>query len=162
MSARVLVVDDILPNVKLLEAKLTSEYYEVLTAMNGEEALRKVAEESPDLVLLDVMMPGMDGFEVCTKIKQNSASAHIPVVMVTALTDVHDKVRGLEAGADDFLSKPINDTALMARVRSLVRLKMSTDEWRIRENTANQLGVMDETTNAMSECPEKANILIDH
>ena len=160
MSARVLVVDDILPNVKLLEAKLTSEYYEVLTAMNGEEALRKVAEESPDLVLLDVMMPGMDGFEVCTKIKQNSASAHIPVVMVTALTDVHDKVRGLEAGADDFLSKPINDTALMARVRSLVRLKMSTDEWRIRENTANQLGVMDETTNAMSECPEKANILI--
>ena len=160
MSARVLVVDDILPNVKLLEAKLTSEYYDVLTAMNGEEALRKVAEENPDLVLLDVMMPGMDGFEVCTRIKEAPESAHIPVVMVTALTDVSDKVRGLESGADDFLSKPINDTALMARVRSLVRLKMSTDEWRMRENTASQLGVVDDTSNFMQESAEGAKILI--
>lgn len=160
MSARVLVVDDILPNVKLLEAKLTSEYYDVLTAMNGEEALKKVAEESPDIVLLDVMMPGMDGFEVCTRIKSSPESAHIPVVMVTALTDVQDKVRGLESGADDFLSKPINDMALMARVRSLVRLKMSTDEWRMRENTANQLGVVDDNATAMSESTEKANILV--
>lgn len=160
MSARVLVVDDILPNVKLLEAKLTSEYYDVLTAMNGEEALKKVAEESPDIVLLDVMMPGMDGFEVCARIKSTPESAHIPVVMVTALTDVQDKVRGLESGADDFLSKPINDMALMARVRSLVRLKMSTDEWRMRENTANQLGVVDENATAMSESTEKANILV--
>ena len=84
MSARVLVVDDILPNVKLLEAKLTSEYYDVLTATNGEEALTLVENDSPDLILLDVMMPGMDGFEVCTKIKQDPAHAHIPVVMVTA------------------------------------------------------------------------------
>lgn len=160
MSARVLVVDDILPNVKLLEAKLSSEYYDVLTAMNGEEALRCVAEESPDLVLLDVMMPGMDGFEVCTRIKANPKTAHIPVVMVTALTDANDRVRGLESGADDFLSKPINDIALMARVRSLVRLKMSTDEWRIRSNTANQLGVVDENTGLMSEPAENANILI--
>ncbi|MCB9982555.1 MAG: PleD family two-component system response regulator [Rhodospirillales bacterium] len=160
MSARVLVVDDILPNVKLLEAKLTSEYYDVLTAMNGEEALRKVVEESPDLVLLDVMMPGMDGFEVCNRIKENPKTTHIPVVMVTALTDVQDKVRGLESGADDFLSKPINDTALMARVRSLVRLKMSNDEWRMRENTANQFGVMDETTSPMAECTQGANILV--
>lgn len=160
MSARVLVVDDILPNVKLLEAKLASEYYEVLTAMNGEEALRKVNEESPDLVLLDVMMPGMDGFEVCTKIKEDPASAHIPVVMVTALTDVQDKVRGLESGADDFLSKPINDTALMARVRSLIRLKMSTDEWRVRENTASQLGVVESASTVMSVPAENANILI--
>jgi two-component system cell cycle response regulator len=160
MSARVLVVDDILPNVKLLEAKLASEYYDVLTAMNGEEALRRVSDESPDLVLLDVMMPGMDGFEVCTKIKANPKTAHIPVVMVTALTDAQDKVRGLEAGADDFLSKPINDIALMARVRSLVRLKMSTDEWRIRANTANQLGVVDEASGAVKETAEQANILI--
>lgn len=160
MSARVLVVDDILPNVKLLEAKLSSEYYDVLTAMNGEDALRKVADESPDLVLLDVMMPGMDGFEVCAKIKGNPKTAHIPVVMVTALTDANDRVRGLEAGADDFLSKPINDIALMARVRSLVRLKMSTDEWRIRENTANQLGVVDENAGFMNEPAENANILI--
>ena len=160
MSARVLVVDDILPNVKLLEAKLSAAYYEVLTAMGGEEALKKVAEESPDIVLLDVMMPGMDGFEVCARIKDNPETAHIPVVMVTALTDVQDKVRGLEAGADDFLSKPINDTALMARVRSLVRLKMSTDEWRMRENTASQLGVVDASASAMSESAEGAKILV--
>lgn len=160
MSARVLVVDDILPNVKLLEAKLTSEYYDVLTATNGKDALEKVAAQSPDLVLLDVMMPGMDGFEVCTRIKQNPALAHIPVVMVTALTDAEDKVRGLESGADDFLSKPINDTALMARVRSLVRLKMATDEWRVRENTANQLGVVEKSSNVMAESTEKANILV--
>ena len=160
MSARVLVVDDILPNVKLLEAKLTSEYYDVLTATNGEEALQLVDSNSPDLILLDVMMPGMDGFEVCNRIKQNPVHAHIPVVMVTALTDTEDKVRGLEAGADDFLSKPINDTALMARVRSLVRLKMTTDEWRVRENTANQLGVVEGASNVMTESAEKANILM--
>jgi two-component system, cell cycle response regulator len=160
MSARVLVVDDILPNVKLLEAKLSSEYYEVLTATSGAEALEKVASQSPDLVLLDVMMPGMDGFEVCTRIKQNPALAHIPVVMVTALTDAEDKVRGLESGADDFLSKPINDTALMARVRSLVRLKMALDEWRVRENTATQLGVVGEKSHVMKESAEKARILI--
>ncbi len=98
MSARILVVDDILPNVKLLEAKLTSEYYTVLTATSGEEALAKVQSDSPDIVLLDVMMPGMDGFEVCRRIKADPMRAHIPVVMVTALTDASDKVRGLQAG----------------------------------------------------------------
>ncbi len=160
MSARVLVVDDILPNVKLLEAKLSSEYYDVLTATSGAEALEKVKNDAPDIVLLDVMMPGMDGFEVCHKIKSNPAYAHIPVVMVTALTDATDRVKGLEAGADDFLSKPLNDTALMARVRSLVRLKMTVDEWRVRENTASQLGVTDENKSAMDESYEGANILI--
>ncbi len=160
MSARVLVVDDILPNVKLLEAKLSSEYYDVLTATSGEEALEKVLNESPDIVLLDVMMPGMDGFEVCKTIKDNPDVAHIPVVMVTALTDAEDKVRGLVSGADDFLSKPINDVALMARVRSLVRLKMAMDEWRIRENTANQLGVVGEASNVMTEPVEGARVLV--
>ncbi len=160
MSARILVVDDILPNVKLLEAKLSSEYYDVLTATGGEEALEKVERDNPDLILLDVMMPGMDGFEVCKKIKENPASAHIPVVMVTALTDSVDKVRGLEAGADDFLSKPVNDTALMARVSSLVRLKMTVDEWRARETTASQLGVIDESTSVMDEPVENARILV--
>ncbi len=160
MSARVLVVDDILPNVKLLEAKLACEYYEVITATSGEEALQKVESENPDIVLLDVMMPGMDGFEVCSRIKANPEKAHIPVVMVTALTDVQDKVRGLEAGADDFLSKPINDTALMARVRSLARLKMALDEWRIRENAANQFGVVTEKTNLMNEPVQGARILL--
>lgn len=160
MSARVLVVDDILPNVKLLEAKLASEYYDVLTATNGPDALQKVKEQSPDIVLLDVMMPGMDGFEVCKQIKADPATAHIPVVMVTALTDSADRIKGLEAGADDFLSKPLNDTALMSRVRSLVRLKMTVDEWRVRENTATQLGVMDRAANAMNEPVENARILV--
>ncbi len=161
MSARVLVVDDILPNVKLLEAKLTSEYYDVVTATSGKEALDKAREKSPDIILLDVMMPGMDGFEVCNRIKHDPALAHIPVVMVTALTDSADRVRGLEAGADDFLSKPINDIALMSRVRSLVRLKMALDEWRVRERTASQLGVVNENANLLlSEPHERANILI--
>jgi len=160
MSARVLVVDDILPNVKLLEAKLSSEYYDVLTATSGEEALRRVEQDSPDIILLDVMMPGMDGFEVCKKIKTNPAHAHIPVVMVTALTDSEDRVRGLEAGADDFLSKPVNDTALMARVRSLVRLKMTVDEWRAREMTASQLGVVEQGISPMDEPVENARVLL--
>jgi len=160
MSARVLVVDDILPNVKLLEAKLASEYYDVLTATSGPEALEKLKADSPDIILLDVMMPGMDGFEVCSIIKSDPAYAHIPVVMVTALTDASDRVRGLEAGADDFLSKPLNDTALMARVRSLVRLKMTVDEWRARENTASELGVSDQTPSVMNEPVEGAKILV--
>ena len=160
MSARVLVVDDILPNVKLLEAKLTSEYYEVITATSGKEALEKIESQNPDIVLLDVMMPGMDGFEVCSRIKNDAKTSHIPVVMVTALTDTEDKVRDLEVGADDFLSKPINDTALMARVRSLVRLKMALDEWRLRENAANQFGVVSQTGNIMSEPVEAARILV--
>ena len=160
MSARVLVVDDILPNVKLLEAKLSTEYYEVLTATSGLEALQKVESENPDIVLLDVMMPGMDGFEVCTRIKNNPETAHIPVVMVTALTDAQDKIRGLQVGADDFLSKPINDTALMARVRSLVRLKMALDEWRVRENAANQFGAVSESPSVMTEPVEGARVLV--
>lgn len=160
MTARVLVVDDILPNVKLLEAKLKAEYYDVVTALNGPEALKKIVESSPDVVLLDVMMPGMDGFEVCRQIKANPAVAHIPVVMVTALTDTEDRVRGLENGADDFLSKPVNDVSLMARVRSLVRLKMTIDEWKARETTASQLGVNDETTTVMNQPSDNANILL--
>lgn len=160
MTARVLVVDDILPNVKLLEAKLTSEYYDVITATSGPQALERVAADAPDIVLLDVMMPGMDGFEVCRQIKSNPDTAHIPVVMVTALTDSSDRVRGLEAGADDFLSKPVNDIALMARVRSLVRLKMTVDEWRARESTASSLGVSAGSVAMMKQQVEGANILL--
>jgi two-component system cell cycle response regulator len=140
MTARVLVVDDLTPNVKLLEAKLTHEYYDVLTAADGPAALDLVRSAAPDIVLLDVMMPGIDGFEVCRRIKSDPALAHIPVVMVTALSDVSDRVRGLEAGADDFLTKPVNDTALFARVKSLLRLKMAMDELRLREDTQGQLG----------------------
>ncbi|MDW3207193.1 MAG: PleD family two-component system response regulator [Alphaproteobacteria bacterium] len=142
MTARVLVVDDLRPNVKLLEAKLTSEYFEVITAREGQTALEMAKHDQPDIILLDVMMPGMDGFEVCERLKQDPTTMHIPVVMVTALSDSADRVRGLEAGADDFLTKPVNDGALFARVRSLVRLKMLMDEWRMREQTSGQLGVM--------------------
>ncbi|MEZ0261647.1 MAG: PleD family two-component system response regulator [Alphaproteobacteria bacterium] len=160
MTARVLVVDDILPNVKLLEAKLSGEYFDVLTATSGAEGIQKAETLSPDIILLDVMMPGMDGFETCQRLKANPVTSHIPVVMVTALTDATDRVRGLEAGADDFLSKPVNDVALMARVRSLVRLKMTVDEWRIRENTANQFGFAGNKGNFMAEPSEKARVMV--
>src|SRR5476649_1987569 len=143
MAARVLVVDDILSNVKLLEAKLSAEYFEVITAFNGLECLSKMETGAPDIVLLDVMMPGMDGFEVCRRIKSNPKTAHIPVVMVTALDQPSDRVAGLEAGADDFLTKPVDDAALFARVRSLVRLKMMTDELRMRENTGHSMSLID-------------------
>ena len=160
MTARVLVVDDLLPNVKLLEAKLTNEYFEVITATDGPAAIELVKSQSPDIVLLDVMMPGMDGFEVCQAIKGDPKSMHIPVVMVTALSDVADRVRGLEAGADDFLTKPVDDTALFARVRSLVRLKMLMDEWRLREQTSEQFGVLSEETPIMLEDATRARVLI--
>ena len=138
MSARILIVDDTPLNVKLLSAKLVHDYYTVASASNGVEALQKVAEEKPDLILLDVMMPEMDGFETCRRLKANPVTAHIPVVMITALTDVADRVQGLAAGADDFLSKPINNLALMSRIRSLLRMKILMDEWKLREATAQQ------------------------
>jgi len=142
MSARVLVVDDIPANVRLLEAKLSAEYFDVMTADSGAAALDSIAANSPDIVLLDVMMPGMDGFEVCHRLKANPRTMHIPVVMVTALSEPKDRVRGLEAGADDFLTKPVNELALFARVRSLVRLKMMMDEWRLREETCGQFELL--------------------
>jgi two-component system, cell cycle response regulator len=133
MSARVLVVDDVEANVKLLEAKLSSEYFDVLSAYSGRTALQIADTELPDVILLDVMMPRMDGFEVCRRLKANPRTADVPVVMVTALSDVANRLRGLEAGADDFLTKPVNDIALFARVRSLARLKRMMEEWRLRE-----------------------------
>lgn len=132
MTARVLVVDDILANVRLLEAKLTAEYFDVVTAMNGLDALEAIQRTKPDIILLDVMMPGIDGIEVCKRIKADAATQHIPVVMVTALDQPEDRIRGLEAGADDFLTKPVNDISLFCRIKSLVRLKMLTDELRVR------------------------------
>jgi two-component system cell cycle response regulator len=140
MTATVLVVNDLDANVKLLEAKLLSEYYTVVTATNGVNALKALAENKIDIVLLDVMMPEMDGFETCTRIKSNPDTTHIPVVMVTALSDIEDRVKGLEAGADEFLTKPINDTSLFARVKSLTRMKRVIDELKLRNNTVSELG----------------------
>lgn len=142
MTARVLVVDDIPANIKLLEAKLTAEYYDVLVAKNGLEALEVVKQNPPDIILLDVMMPELDGFETCQRLKADPEVSHIPVVMVTALSEAEDRVKGLKVGADDFLTKPINDVALFARIRSLVRLKMMMDELRLRDQTGGQLGAM--------------------
>ena len=141
MTARVLVVDDILANVRLLEARLSAEYFEVLTACNGPDALDICGRERADIVLLDVMMPGMDGFEVCQRLKSDATTQHIPVIMVTALDQITDKVQGLEAGADDFLTKPVDDIALVTRVRNLTRLKMLTDEMRMRAATGAEMGL---------------------
>ena len=160
MTARVLVVDDIPANVKLLEARLSAEYFDVITAMSGKEALAICERAECDLVLLDVMMPDMDGFEVCRRLKTNPATHHIPVVMVTALDQPSDRVRGLEAGADDFLTKPIPDMALIARVRSLSRLKMVTDELRMRALTSRDIGIESPEREAVADTGRGGRVLI--
>jgi two-component system cell cycle response regulator len=160
MTARVLVVDDMPANVKLLEARLLAEYFDVATAMNGADALAICERAECDIVLLDVMMPDMDGFEVCRRLKANPFTHHIPVVMVTALDSPADRVRGLEAGADDFLTKPVSDIALIARVRSLARLKMMTDELRMRAVTSKEIGIQNAESEALSDTGREGRILI--
>ncbi|MDE3060922.1 MAG: PleD family two-component system response regulator [Pseudomonadota bacterium] len=160
MTAQILVVDDIPANIKLLEAKLASEYYDVLTAKDGFEALKVAKEHKPDLILLDVMMPGMDGFETCKKLKEDGELSHIPVVMVTALSEKSDRLKGLEAGADDFLTKPINDMALFARVKSLVRIKTLLDELRLREKTGMEMGVETGEGNVFTSDVSGARVLL--
>lgn len=125
---RILIVDDTPLNVRLLSSILEIEGYSVVTATNGPDALKMVPETSPDVVLLDVMMPGMDGFEVCQRLRAQPESAHLPVVMVTALQDTPNRVRALEVGADDFLTKPVDEVEVLARVKTLVRTKRGRDE----------------------------------
>jgi two-component system cell cycle response regulator len=160
MTARILVVDDLFPNIKLLETRLTAEYFDVLSAMNGMQAIDICERGLCDLVLLDVMMPGMDGFEVCRRLKNSPTTAHLPVVMVTALDQPADRLRGLEAGADDFLTKPVNDVALLARVRSLVRLKTLTDELRARALAGASIGQSNPLVIAASENGSNGRILM--
>jgi two-component system cell cycle response regulator len=160
MTARVLVVDDLPANVKLLEAKLGAEYFEVLTATNGPDALMICEQGLCDIVLTDVMMPGMDGFEVCRRLKTSPETAHIPVVMVTALDQPSDRVKGLEAGADDFLTKPVDVIALLARVRSLVRLKAVTDELRSRAISSRDLGFADPLVEAAADSGLGGRVLL--
>lgn len=142
MTARILVIDDLEANIRLLQARLSAEYYEVLTATDGPSGIAVAKADTPDIILLDVMMPGMDGFTVCRKLKEDPATRHIPVVLVTALDGRSDRVAGLEAGADDFLTKPIDDVMLFARVRSLTRLKAVMDELREREASGRRIGVI--------------------
>lgn len=160
MTARILVVDDLKPNVDLLKTRLEQEYFEVLTAFDGKTALEVLESEQVDLVLLDIMMPGIDGFEVCTRIKNHPATSHIPVVMVTALDQIQDRVRGLECGADDFLTKPVNELQLMARVKSLVRLKMLTDELRLRAVTTRDIAIEELLAKGADITKEKPNVLL--
>jgi len=161
MTARILIVDDVQANTRLLEAKLSAEYYQVASARDGFEALRKAQDWQPDLILLDVMMPGMDGFECCRRLKQDAETLHIPVVMVTALGEPAERLKGLDAGADDFLTKPVEYQTLMARVRSLVRLKRLLDEWRARGETARALGLTSERLVVPSVAGARALVIDD-
>jgi two-component system cell cycle response regulator len=140
VTSRILVVDDVAANARLLEARLQAEYFDVRMAFNGRDALAIAREERVDLVLLDVMMPDMTGFEVCAALKADPVTAHIPVVIVTSLDQPADRVKGLNSGADDFLTKPVGDTALVARVKSLLRLKMVTDELSLRAAAMQSIG----------------------
>jgi putative two-component system response regulator len=125
---RILVVDDSAPQRALLADELAKEGYQLTAVQSGEDALARVAAEPPDLVLLDVIMPGLDGYEVCRRLKSDGRTILIPVVMITSLHAAEERIRGIEAGADDFLSKPFNSQELLTRVRSLLKLKRHTDE----------------------------------
>lgn len=160
MTALILVVDDRPTNVLLLETKLSNEYYDVVTARDGFEAIQKTKERNPDLILLDVMMPGIDGFEVCRRLKSDPEVAHIPVVMVTALSSKSDRLRGLDSGADDFLTKPFNDIVFFARTKSLIRIKLLLDELRLRDQTAAQIGGADMTQNMFTANVSGSKVLV--
>ena len=127
-QTKILVVDDEEKNVKLMEAILLPRGYQIIKAFNGEEALRQVAEHTPDLILLDVMMPIMNGFEVCKKLKDDVETRLIPIVIMTALGQLDDRVKGIEAGADDFLTKPVNRDELLARIQTSLRLKQAVQK----------------------------------
>jgi two-component system, cell cycle response regulator len=160
MTARVLVVDDLPPNLKLLETRLSIEYFEVLTATNGPDAIAICETGGCYLVLLDVMMPGMDGFVVCRRLRAAPQTAHLPIILVTALDRPADRVRGLEAGADDFLTKPVDEIALIARVRSLARLKFSIDELRSRAAHSAATGAVESVETLKPDAPVRGRILL--
>src|ERR1700754_2073101 len=144
MTARVLIVDDIEANAHILSVALLEQYYEVRSISSGSEAIKTAQIWQPDIIVLDVMMPGMDGYEACRRLKADDRVMHIPVVMITALDGVAEKLRGLECGADDFLTRPIDIETFVVRIKGLVRLKQLFDEWRARHRTTKALGLATE------------------
>ena len=162
MSARILVVDDIEANRRLLQAKLEAQYHSVILASNGPDALEKARTTDPEIILLDVMMPGMDGYEVCRRLKADPVTAHIPVVMVTALSDTEDRVRGLDAGAEDFLTKPVDDFLLTSRINTLMRYNAVTSELRQREASGLKTGAMEDSAQDDVEGPARVFLIDDN
>jgi len=162
MSARILVVDDIEANRRLLQAKLEAQYHSVILACNGPDALEKARTTDPEIILLDVMMPGMDGYEVCRRLKADPVTAHIPVVMVTALSDTEDRVRGLDAGAEDFLTKPVDDFLLTSRINTLMRYNAVTSELRQREASGLKTGAMEDSAQEDVEGPARVFLIDDN
>ncbi|MDR4505035.1 MAG: response regulator [Candidatus Scalindua sp.] len=125
-KAKILVADDVKQNVKLLRVILTASEYDVVEAYDGEEALEKVKTENPDLILLDIMMPKLTGYEVCEKLRADEKTSNLPIVLITSLREMDDRIKGIDAGADDFISKPFNKAELLARVKALIRTKKGT------------------------------------
>lgn len=158
MSARILVVDDIEANRRLLKAKLEARYFDVVLAENGLQAIEAAKAELPAIILLDVMMPGLDGYETCRRLKNDPQTAHIPVVMVTALSEVEDRIKGLNAGAEDFLTKPVDDFALMTRIEALMRYNTVADELRGREASGVASGSLE--TVDLEELKKPASVLV--
>lgn len=159
MSARILVVDDNLANRRLLQAKLEARYFTVLLAENGQKALDIAQSELPDIILLDVMMPIMDGYEVCTRLKADPRTAFIPIIMVTALSQHEHRLKGLQVGADDFVTKPFDDFSLMTRISALLRYNAVASELRQRESSAtNSFGL--ESENDLSEMGEPSRVIV--
>jgi two-component system, cell cycle response regulator len=158
MSARVLIVDDIEANRKLLHAKLSNEYFHVISACDGLEAIERAIAEEPDVILMDVMMPRLDGVDATRELKRDPRTEHIPIVLVTALNERADRLRGLGAGADDFLTKPVNDLLLLSRVRALTKFKLVADELRKREASGRRIGVIE--SGASGRANDPARILV--
>ncbi len=158
--SRILVVDDDPMNVKLVEGILKKDGYESIKAFGGEEALAKVRSERPDLILLDVMMPGMDGYEVTRRLKADSATAAIPIIMITALNGTEDKVCGLECGADEFLTKPVNAAELLARTKSMLRLKQYQDQLMLRTRSETAFGEGHGPLAAAPDRPRRQHVLL--
>lgn len=161
MTAQVLIVDDIEANAHILSVVAQDQYYAVLTASNGVEAITFAQDWQPDVIILDVMMPEMDGYETCRRLKADERTMHIPVIMVTALDGTVEKLRGLECGADDFLTRPIDTETFLARIKGLVRLKQLSDEWRARHATTRALGLAPEPLDQVEVSGTRALIVDD-